>query len=186
MRDALTPVEVIVNRILVVEGDRDEAEFLKTFLQKQRIHVDLTRDAGQARSAFNMHQPDLVIMEAILPNNVSGFEICEHLKREKDSVPMIMLTAIDMDDARSLAQRVGIDAYMTKPYDPDELLVQIRSVAEAVWKRTHLGSDDSATNSDRVRFSCTECGKHLKAKSAHRGRTLNCPRCGQSVIIPHH
>ncbi|WP_437226309.1 response regulator [Planctomicrobium sp. SH661] len=184
MRDALTPVEVIVNRILVVEGDRDEAEFLKNFLQKHRFHVDITRDAGQARSTFNMHQPDFVILEAILPNEVSGYEVCEHLKREKNSVPVLMLTAIDMDDSRALAHRVGVDAYMTKPYDPEELLGQIRTVAESVWHRTHMGEDPQAGDSEKLRFSCTECGKHLKAKAAHRGRTLNCPRCGQAVIIP--
>lgn len=184
MRSGLTPVEVIVNRILIVESDRDEAEFLKSYLQRHKYHVEVARDAGQAHVAYTMHLPDFVILEAILPNNVSGFEVCERMKRENDGVPILMLTVIDMDDARSLAQRVGVDAYVTKPYDPDELMGQIRTVAEAVWARKHLG-DDSSTATDKIRFSCPDCGKHLKAKASHRGRTLNCPRCGQSVVIPH-
>jgi DNA-binding response OmpR family regulator len=183
MRSGMTPVDVIINRILVVEDDRESAEFLKGFLQSHRFVVEVARDAGQARVAFSMHIPDFVILEAILPNDVSGFEVCDRMKRDNDGIPILMLTAIDMDDSRALAQRVGVDAYMTKPYDPEELLSQIRSVAEAVWARKHLGNDSRAA--DKVRFSCTQCGKHLKAKASHRGRTLNCPRCGQGVIIPH-
>lgn len=184
MSGRLTSVDVIINRILLVEGHREEAEFLRQILQKHRFDVDIARDAGQARSAFAMHLPDFVILEAILPNDVSGFEVCERLKRENSNVPVLMLTAIDMDDARSLARRVGCDAYLTKPYDPDELLQVIRSVAETVWARTHLG--DEGGGGDRVRFNCLQCGKHLKAKASHRGRTLNCPRCGQAVVIPLH
>lgn len=185
MRDGMTPVDVIVNRILIVEDDRDEAEFLTSFLRQHRFQTEVARDAGQARAAFSMHIPDFVILDAILPNEVSGFELCDRLKRDNDGVPILMLTAIDMDDARSLAYRVGVDAYMTKPYDPEELLSMIRSVAETAWAKKHLGSGSDQESSERVRFSCGECGKHLKAKPSHRGRTLNCPRCGQSVVVPH-
>jgi two-component system, OmpR family, response regulator len=179
----MTPVEVIVNRILIVEDDRDEAEFLKSFLEGHRYQVEIARDAGQARVAFSMHIPDFVILDLILPNEVSGFEVCERMKRENDGVPVMILSAIDMDDSRDLAMRVGADSYVTKPYDPEDLLRQIHAIAETVWARKHLG-DERQSASDRVRFSCEECGKHLKAKATHRGRTLNCPRCGQPVMVP--
>lgn len=185
MSSGMTPVDVIVNRILVVEPNRDEAEFLREFFKKQRITVEVSRDAGQARAAFSMHLPDFVIMEAILPNDVSGFELGERLKQENDRVPQLMLTVIDMEDARALASRVGIDAYMTKPYDPDVLLTTVRDVAETVWRRKYLDGD-SSTSLDKVRFECGECGKHLKVKASHRGRTLNCPKCGQPVVVPLH
>ena len=182
MSAGFTPV--IVNRILVVEDDRDEAEFLKEFLIQKKFTVEVARDAGQARAAFTMHLPDFVLLDAILPNDVSGFEVCERMKRENSSVPILMLTAIDMDDARALAERIGADGYMTKPYDPDELFNAIHGIAEEVWARRHL-SPQEASN-EKVRFSCQECGKHLKVKASHRGRTLNCPRCGQPVMVPHH
>lgn len=184
MSRGMTPVEVMVNRILVVEDDRDEAEFLKTFLGSKNYSVEIAKDSGQAHVAFTMHLPDFVILDAILPNEVSGFEVCERMKKDNEFVPIMMLTAIDMDDARSLASRVGADAYMTKPYDPDTLLEQICLVAEEVWKRRHLGS--SADSDGKVRFHCGECGKKLKVRMSHRGRTLNCPRCGQPVTVPMH
>ena len=184
MSSGYTPVQAIVNRILVVEDDRDEAEFLKTFLQQRKFTVEIARDAGQAQSAFTMHLPDFVICDVILPNNVSGFEVCERMKRNDSAVPVLMLSAIDMDDARNLAHRIGADGYMTKPYDPDELVERIHTIADSVWAKRHLM--DSKKDDEKVRFSCTECGKHMKVKSSHRGRTLNCPRCGQPVIIPLH
>jgi two-component system OmpR family response regulator len=185
MYDSLSPVEVIINRILIVEGNPDEAAFLKDFLSQHRFHTEVTRDFGQARSAFNMHQPDFVILEAILPNKVSGFEVCEYMKREKGSVPVLMLTEIDLDDARHLAARVGVDAYMTKPYDPTELVQMIRVVAESVWQQSHAFRDN-VSDAELIRFPCTGCGARLKARNSHRGRKLNCPRCHQGVMIPVH
>jgi DNA-binding response OmpR family regulator len=179
-----TPAETLVNRVLVVEDDRDEAEFLREFLSGKGMDVDVARDGGQARAAFNMHQPDMVLLDLILPN-VTGFEVCEQLKRLNESVPVLVLTAIDMEDARDLARRCGSDGYMTKPYDPDELLTEMRRLAEEMWARTHLG-DEQGASVEKIRFECTECGKRLKVSVNHRGRTLNCPRCGQAVTVPRH
>lgn len=182
---ALTPADVIVNRVLVVEDDKDEAEFLSAFLGNRRMTVEVARDAGQAHVAFTMHHPDCVLLDVILPNNVSGFEVCERMKKGNDSVPVIMLTAIDLDDARDLARRVGADDYVTKPYDPDELLERIRAAAERVWARKHLDGGPKA-NLEKLRFMCGECGKHMKVGAEHRGKTLNCPKCGQPVVVPLH
>lgn len=180
----LNSSDAIVNRILVVENDRDEAEFLREFLQRRGIDVDVAKDGGQAQATFTMRQPDFVILDVMLPN-VTGFEVCEQLKRINDSVPVMFLTAIDMDDARDLARRVGADDYMTKPYDPDELIGRVQRIANDAWARTHLGSDSDMDDA-KVKFECSECGKRLRVSQAHRGRTLNCPRCGQSVVVPRH
>lgn len=182
MTGGMTPIDVMINRILVVEDNKEEAEFLKTFLSSKKYTVEIAKDSGQAHVAFSMHVPDFVLLDIILPNDVSGFEVCERMKKENQHIPVVMLTAIDMDDARSLAARVGADGYITKPYDPDDLIQQIRVIAEEVWKRRHLGT--GSDEGEKVRFSCSECGKRLKVKSSHRGRTLNCPRCGQPVVVP--
>jgi DNA-binding response OmpR family regulator len=95
------------------------------------------------------------------------------------------LTAIELDDARDLARRVGADGFITKPYDPEDLLAQIQQLANDAWAKTHLGRDSGA-DGEKVRFECGECGKRLKVSVTHRGRTLNCPRCGQPVTVPRH
>ncbi|MCA9053841.1 MAG: response regulator [Planctomycetaceae bacterium] len=180
MSDNLT--KAIVNQILLVEDDRDEAEFLKSFLEQHRIEVHVAKDAGQAHSAFTMRKPDLVLLDLILPNNVSGFEVCERMKHVDESVPILVLSAIELEDSRDLAERVGVDGYVTKPYDPDELLATIRQTADGVWQRTHLDADD--LRAERVRFECPECGKRLKVSAIHRGHRMNCPKCGATVVVP--
>lgn len=179
----LTSIKAIVSRVLIVEDDADEVAFLKEFLERNQMYVDVARDAGQARAAFHMHPPDLVICDGMLPGGVSGFELCERLKQENAHIPVVMLTAIDMDDARDLAKRVGVDDYLTKPYDPEELLARMRETAEIVWKRKHQ-LDDSGGGDTKISFSCPQCQKKLRIKGGHRGRTLNCPRCGQPVSVP--
>ncbi len=174
--------EVIVNRVLVVEDDADEAEFLKTLLESKGMEVQIARDAGQAHSAFSMSFPDMVLLDLILPKGDTGFEVCERMKQQSNTTPILILSAIELPEARDLASRVGADAYLTKPYDPEELLLLIRDTAESVWEKYHLRGDQ--LRSERVRFKCPHCGRKLKVSGSHRGQRLNCPQCGANVTVP--
>jgi CheY-like chemotaxis protein len=174
--------DLIVHRVLVVEDDQQEADFLQSYLKSRKLTAEVARDAGQAHSTFTMRLPDAVVLELILPNDVTGFEVCERMKRENRNVPVIVLTEVDRDDARDLAIRVGADGYLTKPYDPDELVKVIFDAAERLWKQAHIDPEEGS--GEKVRFLCGECGKKLKVSPSHRGKTLNCPKCGQSVMVP--
>jgi len=182
MRDHSFPNDVTVNRILVVEEHREEAERLRCCLKEHQFVVDLAQDAGQAHAAFHLHPPDFVILEAILPNDVSGFEVCEWVKREDSTIPVIMLTVIDRDDARALARRVGVDAYLVKPFQPKTLIEQLRTAENGLRQRE--SPPRPVETVELVRFACHGCGKSLKADLIHRGRTFHCPQCGQSVVVP--
>lgn len=171
----------LAHRILVVEDDLDQAQVVKELLQEHGYQVQIAKDGGQAHSAMNMHRPDLVLMDLIIPGE-SGFEICDRIKQKDDSIPVLIVTAIEMDDARDLALRVGADGYLTKPYDPQRLLEMIPEIAEQVWQRSHGGKPKEES---RIRFSC-RCGKRFKMSPQHRGRTLSCPDCGEPLIVPFH
>src|SRR5271170_3383901 len=98
----LTPLATIANFILVVEDDEDEAAFLKELLEKHKYRVTVARDGGQAQATFVMRKPDFVILDLILPGE-SGFEVCQRLKQANATVPVMILSAIDMPESRSLA-----------------------------------------------------------------------------------
>lgn len=176
---SLAAVDVPINLILVIEDDAESADLLKTILERQGFKVRLARDGGQAQATFVMQKPDFVILDLILPGE-SGFEICERLKHTDDTVPVLIVTAIDLPESRELAQKVGADGYVTKPYQPDDLVTRIREVANAVWERIHL---DQEADPMRIRFVCT-CGKKFKVSSTHRGKNLTCPQCGEPVAVP--
>jgi DNA-binding response OmpR family regulator len=130
-----------------------------------------------------MKKPDFVILDLILPGE-SGFEVCTRFKQTDRFVPVLILSAIELDDSLQLARRVGADCYLTKPFEPDVLLRSIQETAQAVWKRAHNeGVED--LHERRIRFSCS-CGKRFKVSHAHRGKTLTCPSCGEPVMVPVH
>ena len=177
----LTSTRAIAHQILLVEDDEDTATFIKELLEKFRYRVTVAKDGGQAHSTFVMHKPDFVILDLILPGE-SGFEICERMKQSDESVPVLILSAIEMDDSRNLAERVGADGYLAKPFDPNELLACIETIAERVWTRAHSLEPKSE---GRVRFQC-RCGKKFKVSESHRGKSLTCPECGEPVVVPMH
>ncbi|MFQ5732034.1 MAG: response regulator transcription factor [Planctomycetaceae bacterium] len=178
----MTSRAAIAHQILVVDDESDTSDFLKDLLEQHGYKVILAKDGGQAHSAFTMHKPDFVILDLILPGE-SGFEICERMKAFDEAIPVLILTAIDMDDSRRLAQRVGADGYLTKPFDPNELLDNIVAISERLWEKTHL--QKPRTGRERIRFTC-RCGKRFKVSTSHRGKTLTCPECGEHLVVPTH
>jgi len=177
----LTSGGALARQVLLVEDEPDTAAFIKEFLERHGHRVTVAKDGGQAHSAFVMRKPDFVIMDLILPGE-SGFEICERMKQVEENVPVLILSAVDMDDSRNLARRVGADGYLTKPFDPNELLDNIAAIAEHVWERTHLKKPQTG---ERIRFHC-RCGKRFRVSSTHRGKTLTCPECGEPLVVPTH
>lgn len=176
----LGTVEVPVNLVLVVEDNPEDAQFIKSALEAKHIGVRLAKDGGQAQSLYQLHKPDFIILDAILPGE-SGFEVCERLKHHDQNIPVLFLSAIDMDDARELALRIGADGYLCKPVAADVLVDKVREIAETLWRRSHL--EESDHDQERIRFTCT-CGKRFKVSATHRGKSLTCPQCGEPLVVP--
>jgi DNA-binding response OmpR family regulator len=175
------PGGAVAHQILVVEDEPETAASLKTLLEQNGYRVAIAKDGGQAQSTFVMFKPDFVILDLILPGE-SGFEICERMKQTNETIPVVMLSAIDLQEARVLADKVGADGYLTKPCEPAVLLDTIKAVAEEMWVRTHSGIPREER---RIRFNC-RCGKKFKVKPVHRGKTLTCPECGEPLLVPRH
>lgn len=173
-------IEVPVNLVLLIDDNPAETAAVREILEQKNISVRVATDGGQAQASFSMYKPDFVILDLILPGE-SGFEICERLKAKDDSVPVLVLSAIDFDDSRELARRVGADGYLLKPVAGDALLKSVHEIAETVWERTHL--DQHKSDGDRIRFLCL-CGKKFKVSASHRGKSLTCPQCGEPLTVP--
>ena len=173
--------EALAHHILLVEDDPASAESLKVLLEQHGFRVQVAKDGGQAHSAFRMRRPDFVIMDLILPGE-NGFEVIDRMKHSDETVPVLVLSAISLEDSKALSERLGADGYMTKPASPNDLLEEIKSIAQRIWERTHQGLPKEEK---RIRFSC-RCGKKFKVSPVHRGRTLTCPDCGEPLIVPRH
>jgi DNA-binding response OmpR family regulator len=116
-------------RVLIVEDDADIAALIAHYLEKAGYATDVVPEGGRALSQARESQPDLVILDLMLPG-LSGLEICKALRAENRTagLPIIMLTARGEESERILGLDVGADDYVVKPFSPNELMARVRAL----------------------------------------------------------
>ena len=107
-------------RALIVEDDSNIAELLRLYLGKDGFEIMISPDGGKAKSMFDLFQPDVVLLDIMLPVK-DGWQVCREI-REKSSVPIIMLTAKGETNDKISGLEMGADDYVTKPFDVKELI----------------------------------------------------------------
>ncbi|MEL6379278.1 MAG: phosphate regulon transcriptional regulator PhoB [Pseudomonadota bacterium] len=124
---------MVRTHILVVEDEEALATLLDYNLGKEGFKVTLARDGEEALFAIKEEQPDLVILDWMLPN-VSGIEVCRRLraKSETQNIPVIMLTARAEESDRVRGLETGADDYLTKPFSTAELIARARAVLRRI------------------------------------------------------
>ena len=112
--------------ILVVDDHRDIRELVGRYLVKNGFRTTTAEDARNARAALSASAIDLVVLDVMMPGE-DGLSLCRHL-RESTEIPVILLTAMAEETDRIIGLEIGADDYLTKPFNPRELLARIRSV----------------------------------------------------------
>jgi len=113
-------------KILVVDDDAKTVDLVKLYLERDGHSVLTAYDGISALSIFREHQPNLVVLDVMLPG-LNGMEICRTLRSESD-VPIIMLTARTRDEDKLTGLDTGADDYVTKPFSPGELAARVRAI----------------------------------------------------------
>ena len=116
----------MAEKILIVEDERNIASFVSMYLKKERYTVDIARDGAEALAKFESTKPDLMVLDLMLPD-MDGLEICRQIRSSSD-VPILMLTARDDDVDKIVGLEVGADDYLTKPFNPRELVARIKTI----------------------------------------------------------
>ncbi len=114
-------------RIVVVEDDPHIRLGLVEALSSEGYQVSECRDGGQAVAMIRQQQPNLVILDIMLPRR-NGYEICRDLRSEKNSVPILMLTAKSQETDKVIGLELGADDYVTKPFGVRELLARVHAL----------------------------------------------------------
>jgi len=123
--------------ILVVEDDHNIADLIQLYLVKEGFDVRLAADGGAAIEEFRDQEPDLVLLDIMLPV-MDGWEVCRTI-RESSQVPIIMLTAKSEVFDRIQGLEMGADDYIVKPFEMKELIARIN----AVLRRSEIPNDTS-------------------------------------------
>ncbi len=113
-------------KVLVVEDDGNIAQLLKLYLEKDGFIVQTAADGGAGVAANRAFQPDLVLLDIMLPV-MNGWAVCRAIRAES-KVPIIMLTAKEETDDKVQGLELGADDYVTKPFEIKELLARIHAV----------------------------------------------------------
>src|SRR6187200_3630789 len=116
----------MAEKIPIVEDERNIASFVSMYLKNARYTVEIARDGAEALQKAENAKPDLVVLDLMLPD-IDGLEVCRQIRSTSD-VPILMLTARDDDIDKIVGLEVGADDYLTKPFNPRELVARIKSV----------------------------------------------------------
>ena len=119
------------DHLLIVDDDRQLTGFLERFLSKHGYRATSAGSGTQARALLARESFDLIVLDLILPD-IDGLEVARELRREART-PIVMLTARDEVYDRIVGLELGADDYLTKPFEPRELLARIK----AVLRRAH-------------------------------------------------
>ena len=134
-----------MSRILVVEDNEDLAFGLRTFLEFEGYEVEVAPDGESGITAALAKQPDLVILDLMLPDR-SGFDVLRELRGKGHRFPVLILTARSQESDVVLGFDSGADDYVTKPFSTAELLARVR----ALLRRIQHGGADEAPASART------------------------------------
>lgn len=125
-------------KILLVDDEPQIIDLAQMYLEQDGFNIISATDGAEAIHRVFNDSPDLVVLDLMLPE-IDGWEVCKRV-RAKSDVPIIMLTARDDDVDKIVGLELGADDYLTKPFNPRELVARIR----AIMRRTERPPRDSA------------------------------------------
>ena len=130
--------------ILVVDDEPHIVEVVRDYLKRAGYRVLTAHDGPAALALARREQPDLMVLDLMLPGGMDGLDVCRHVRRDPGltHLPIIMLTARTDETDRLIGLELGADDYVTKPFSPREVVARVR----AVLRR----SDGSITGQGRV------------------------------------
>ena len=125
--------------ILLVDDEPSITELARMYLERDGYRIHEAADGESALEAAAKQKPALIVLDVMLPK-VDGFDVCRRLRSAGDQVPIIMLTARDEDIDKILGLELGADDYLTKPFNPRELVARVKAILRR--SETKKESDD--------------------------------------------
>jgi DNA-binding response OmpR family regulator len=132
-------------KVLLAEDDRDFGNILSQYISISGYDVSLGRDGKEAWELFNKEKFDICVFDVMMPE-MDGFTLAEKVKEKQQDIPLIFLTAKSLKEDIVKGLTIGADDYITKPFDPEVLLLRINNIL----KRAYSSSNDEFRISDTV------------------------------------
>jgi len=172
--------------ILIVDDEPSIVQLARIYLERDSFRTESAKDGEAALEKVARLQPALVVLDVMLPK-LDGFEVCRRLRSTQNSPAILMLTARDEDIDKILGLELGADDYLTKPFNPRELVARIKAILRRSEHSSkaddnspiHLGDLTIDSSTREVRLSSrtldlrTQEFDLLLTLAQHRGRVLS-------------
>lgn len=144
-------------KVLIAEDDRDFGNILSQYVTISGFEVTLARDGKEAWELFNKEKPDICVFDVMMPE-MDGFTLAEKVKQAHNDIPLIFLTAKSLKEDIVKGLKLGADDYITKPFDPEVLILRLNNILKRVYSSVN---DEYHVSSTVLRFNTLEliCGK---------------------------
>lgn len=149
-------------KILIVDDDPNISDLLKMYFENEGYDVKLAADGSEGLNYFKMYEPDLVLLDIMLPKK-DGWQVCREI-REISSKPIIMVTAKGEVFDKVLGLELGADDFVTKPFDMKELSARVKAVLRRYQVHSRQ-SDDEVIKFENIEISLQKYELKLKGKS---------------------
>ena len=137
-------------KLLVVDDDLNICEMLGLYLENEGYEVKCANDGNEGVAYFKMYEPDLVLLDIMLPKK-DGWQVCREI-REMSSKPVIMVTAKGDVFDKVLGLELGADDFVTKPFEMKELSARIKAVLRRYSSHSNT-EDDEVIKFDKIEVS---------------------------------
>ncbi len=153
--------------ILVVDDEVNIRELARMYLEQEGFQIVTAVNGQQALEQVRQDPPSLVVLDLMLPE-IDGWEVCRQI-RKKSNLPIIMLTARDDDVDKIVGLELGADDYLTKPFNPRELVARVRAVLRRTWPDESLPADKVRRLGDVIvdpgRYEVTAAGQRINLRT---------------------
>ncbi len=138
-------------KILIVDDDKNICELLRLYIEKEGFETKIANDGKKAIDAFNSFNPDLVLLDLMLPV-LDGWQVCREIRKTSEC-PIIMLTAKGEVFDKVLGLELGADDYVVKPFESKEIVARINAVLRRTGKKE--GEAVKQVNYDKLSINLT-------------------------------
>jgi DNA-binding response OmpR family regulator len=160
-------------KILIAEDDIDFGNILSQYVSISGFDVNLTRSGKEAWEKFNESKPDICVLDVMMPE-MDGFTLAEKIKTSEPDMPLLFLTAKSLKEDIVKGLKLGADDYITKPFDPEVLILRINNILKRAYSTVNDEYSISSTtlNFNTLELKCGSCVEKLTLKEAQLLRYL--------------
>ena len=151
-------------KILLIDDDPNITQLVQLYLEKEGYQVKTALRGDEGLVSFKQYLPDLILLDIMLPG-MDGWQVCRAIRQESN-VPIIMLTAKDETFDKVLGLELGADDYLTKPFEPKELVARIKAVLRrSKQDQSSSSQEGQVVNYPELTISLTQYEVHYEGKT---------------------